>query len=289
MNKINDLKDLMIIANSIRHDIIQMVATAQSGHPGGPLGLADIFSCLYFNIMNHDPKRPDWEDRDRLILSNGHVCAVRYAAMARAGYFPIEELLTFRQLGTRLQGHPSTIHFPALEMSSGSLGQGLSNATGLALAAKMDKKKYTIYVCMSDGECQEGMSWEAAMSAAHWGLSNLVAFVDRNFIQIDGETEDIMALEPLGKKFESFGWHVIEADGHCYESIINSFHRAKAEKEKPTVIIFRTIIGRGVSFMEDTNVYHGKPPSPELAEKALRELDDWKEVIEKEQPSKIIR
>jgi transketolase len=208
--------------------------------------------------------------------------------MARAGYFPVEELLTFRSFGTRLQGHPSTIHFPEIEISSGSLGQGLSQGVGLALAGKLDKSNFTVFVCMSDGECQEGMTWEAAMSAAHWKLDNLVAFIDRNFIQIDGETETIMAMEPLHKKFESFGWHVIEADGHCFEEILNAFHRAKAETGRPTVIIFRTIIGRGVSFMEDTNVYHGKPPTPELAEKAIRELEDWREVIQREEISKTI-
>jgi transketolase len=208
--------------------------------------------------------------------------------MARAGYFPVEELLTFRSFGTRLQGHPSTIHFPEIEISSGSLGQGLSQGVGLALAGKLDKGNFKVFVCMSDGECQEGMTWEAAMSAAHWKLDNLVAFIDRNFIQIDGETEAIMAVEPLNKKFESFGWHVIEADGHKFEEILNAFHRAKTETGRPTVIIFRTIIGRGVSFMEDTNVYHGKPPTPELAEKALRELEDWREVIQREQTSKII-
>ncbi len=259
-------------AKQIRIQIIKMVAAAKSGHPGGPLGLADIFSALYFSILNHDPKNPEKEDRDRLILSNAHVCAVRYASMALSGYFPIEKLLTFRNIKSDLQGHPSTRYMKGLESSGGSLGQGLSISVGLALGARLQKKNYTIYTCISDGECGEGMTWEAAQSAVHYKLDNLIAFMDRNFIQIDGNTEAVMKLEPLGEKFRTFGWNVLEADGHNFESILTNFEKAKEHKTGPTLIVFKTVLGKGVSFMENKPEWHGTPPNKEQEEKALLEL-----------------
>jgi transketolase len=259
-------------ARQIRIEVIKMVTQAKSGHPGGPLGLADIFSALYFHVLNHDPLNPDLSTRDRLVLSNGHVCAVRYAAMALAGYFPLEELASFRKLGSRLQGHPSTRYLPAVETSSGSLGQGLSVAVGLALGARHQNQSHKVYACISDGECGEGMTWEAAQSAVHYKLDNLIAFMDRNFIQIDGFTEDIMRLEPLGDKFRSFGWNVLEADGHDMPVILESFSKAKDHKGGPTLIVFKTTLGKGVSFMENKPEWHGTPPNSDQATKALAEL-----------------
>jgi transketolase len=269
------ISELQEKARQIRIEVIKMVSTAKSGHPGGPLGLADIYSALFFQIMNHDPKNPQKEDRDRLILSNGHVCAVRYASMALSGYFPVEELATFRKLKSRLQGHPSTRYLPAVESSSGSLGQGLSVSVGLALGARMKKQNHTVYTCISDGECGEGMTWEAAQSAVHYKLDNLIAFMDRNFIQIDGNTEEIMRLEPLGKKFETFGWNLIEADGHNMTEILDSFAKAKSLRGsgKPTLIVFRTILGKGVSYMENNPKWHGTPPDVEATKQALAELN----------------
>jgi len=260
--------------------VIRMVAEAHSGHPGGPLGLAEIFSVLYFHLLRHDPKNPDWEDRDRLVLSNGHVCAVRYAAMARSGYFSVEELVTFRRLESRLQGHPSRIYLPGLETSSGSLGHGLAQAVGMALGSR--GKGFRIYCSLSDGECQEGSTWEAALHAAHYKVDNLTAFVDRNFIQIDGNTEKIMSLEPLGAKFRAFGWETFHENGHDVEKIIAAFERARTVKGKPSVIIFHTTLGKGVSFMENNNEWHGKPPTPEEGKKALKELAEERKRIEKE-------
>ncbi|MDO8741090.1 MAG: transketolase [Candidatus Woesearchaeota archaeon] len=272
MQKTTDIEELKKISNEIRSDVIKMVANAASGHAGGPLGLADIFAVLYFNVLNHDPKNPMWKDRDRLILSNGHVCAVRYAAMAESGYFKKDELMTFRKLHTRLQGHPSRLDFPEMESSTGSLAQGLSVAIGMALAAKLDKKEYRIYCSLGDGECEEGQIWEAAMAASHYKLDNLIAFVDRNYLQISGDTEDIIGLDPLHEKFKAFGWNVLNANGHELEQIMNAFEEAKKTKEKPTVIIFRTMMGKGVSFMENKHEWHGKPPTKEQAEIALKEL-----------------
>lgn len=256
----------------IREEVIKMVHAAKSGHPGGPLGLADIYSALYFKVLNHDPKNPNRENRDRLILSNGHVCAVRYASMALAGYFPVEELATFRKLESRLQGHPSISYLEGLESSSGSLGQGLSIATGLAMGLRLQKNPAKVYACISDGECGEGMTWEAAQSAVHYKLDNLIAFMDRNFIQIDGSTEEVMRLEPLPQKFKSFGWNVIEADGHDIDQILGSFEEAKSHTGSPTLIVFRTVLGKGVSFMENKPEWHGTPPNDDQAKKALEEL-----------------
>lgn len=259
-------------ANLIRQDIIQMLLEAGSGHSAGPLGMADVFTALYFHILNHDPKNPNWEDRDRLILSNGHICPVRYAAMAHAGYFPISELQTLRKLGSRLQGHPHRTSLPGLETTSGPLGSGLSQSCGLALAAKIDQKKWRVICLMSDGEQEEGNTWEAAMLAGKYKLNNLTALIDRNNIQIDGFTENIMPLEPLREKYEAFGWHVLEIDGHNIEEIIDAFSQAKAIFEKPTVIIAHTIPGKGVDFMENKFEWHGKPPNKEEARLALAQL-----------------
>lgn len=273
MQSIDELKQK---AKQIRIEIIKMVSAAKSGHPGGPLGLADIYAALYFQILNHDPKNPQKEDRDRLILSNGHVCAVRYASMALSGYFPVALLKTFRNIKSNLQGHPSTRYMDGLESSSGSLGQGLSVSCGLALGARLQNKTYKVYACISDGECGEGMTWEAAQSAVHYKLDNLIVFMDRNFIQIDGFTEDVLKLEPLPEKFRSFGWNVIEADGHNLDQILDSFEQAKVHKGSPTIIVFRTILGKGVSFMENKPEWHGSPPNADQEKLALTELESMK-------------
>lgn len=260
------------MANQIRQDVIEMVVNAGSGHVAGPLDMADIFTALYFHILRHDPKNPDWPERDRLILSNGHICPVRYAAMARAGYFPVEELKTLRKLGTRLQGHPHRTALPGVETTSGPLGSGLSQAVGMAIAAKMDAKKFNIYCLMSDGEQEAGQTWEAAMLAGKLKLDNLTALIDRNNIQIDGMTEDIMPLEPLRAKYEAFNWHVLEINGHNFEEIVNAFETAHAIYEKPVVIIAHTIAGKGVDFMEFSYPWHSKAFKPEEAAESLAQL-----------------
>ncbi len=254
------VQELELIANKIRQDIIKMLVAAKSGHSAGPLGMADIFTALYFEIMNHDPKDPFWEDRDRLILSNGHICPVRYAAMAESGYFEVKELKTLRKLGTRLQGHPERLKLPGVETTSGPLGSGLGQASGYAYAAKMDDKRFRVYCLMSDGEQEEGNTWEAAMFAAKYKLSNLTAIIDRNNIQIDGYTEDVMPLDPLEDKYKAFNWHVLHIDGHNFTEIINAVNHAKAVYEKPTLIIAHTIPGKGVGYMENDFKWHGTPP-----------------------------
>lgn len=259
-------------ANEIREKIVEMLVEAGSGHLAGPLGMADVFTAFYFHILNHDPKNPDWPLRDRLILSNGHICPVRYAAMAYAGYFPLGELKTLRKLGTRFQGHPHRSALPGVETTSGPLGSGLGQAAGVALAAKLDRKKHRVYCFLSDGEHNTGNLWETAMFIGKNRLSNLTALVDRNNIQIDGFTEDVMPLEPLKEKYESFGWHVLEIDGHNFEQIIDAVNEAKAIYERPTVIIAHTIPGKGVSFAERDYLWHGKAPSKDEAKIALAEL-----------------
>ncbi len=266
------LKFLESIANIIRRDIIEMLVEAKSGHSAGPLGMADIFTALYFHILNHEPKKPDWPDRDRVVLSNGHICPVQYAALARAGYFPVEELKTLRKLNSRLQGHPRRGALPGIENTSGPLGDGLSQAAGMALAARMDGKKHRVYCVMSDAEQNTGIIWEAAMFIGKNKLSNITAIIDRNNIQINGFTENVMPLEPLKDKYESFNWHVLEIDGHNIEHIVDAANIAKAIYEKPTVIIAHTIPGKGVDFMEWDYNWHGKPPKPEEAKKALHQL-----------------
>ena len=261
-------------ANDIRQDIITMITEAGSGHPGGALGMTDIFTALYFEVLKHDPRKPMWKDRDRLILSNGHIVPVRYAAMAHAGYFEKSKLKTLRKINSILEGHPSYRVLPAMETSSGPLGEGLSQACGFALAARMDGKEnnYHIWCLTSDGEHQEGMTWEAAMLASKYRLTNLTVIVDRNNIQIEGNTEDVMPLEPLREKYESFGWHVIDMNAHDMEEIVSTLEEAKTIKSKPVCIIANTVPGKGVSFMEGKYQWHGKAPSAEEAKKALQEL-----------------
>lgn len=266
------LKFLEEKAADIRYDIIDMVINAGSGHIAGPLDMADIFTALYFHVLNHDPKNPDWPDRDRLVLSNGHICPVRYAAMAHAGYFPREELQTLRKLGIRLQGHPHRKALPGIETTSGPLGSGLSQACGISLAARLDKKKYQVYCIMSDAEHQSGNTWEAVMLASKYKLSNLTAIIDRNNIQIDGMTESIMPLEPLREKYEAFNWHVLDIDGHNIQQFVDAVHEAKAIYEKPTVIIAHTIAGKGVPFMEGDYLWHSKTFTKEEAAEALTDL-----------------
>jgi len=268
------LPQLQQKAEVIREDIIRMLEAAGSGHSAGPLGLADIFAALYFNIMNFDPKNPDWEDRDIFLLSNGHTVPVQYAAMAEAGFFDRDELLTLRQFGSRLQGHPERERLPGLENTSGPLGSGLSQAAGYAYTMQyMDDIKHRwVYVVLGDGELDEGNIWEAAMFAGKNKLSQLIAIVDRNNIQIDGNTEDVMPLEDLHGKWESFGWHVLEVDGHNIESIIDAASMARATTNRPTVIIAHTIPGKGVDFMEYDYKWHGMPPNHEQAKIALEKL-----------------
>jgi len=276
------VKFLEEMANRLRTDVIEIVSGAGSGHIAGPLDMADIFATLYFHVLTHDPKKPDWPDRDRVILSNGHICPILYATLAHAGYFPVDELKTLRKLGTRLQGHPHRSALPGVESTSGPLGSGLSQAAGIALAGRLDRKKYRTYCLMSDGECQEGNTWEAVMFTGKNRLNNLTAIIDRNNIQIDGFTEDIMPLEPFREKFESFNWHVIEINGHSPEAIVSAIAEAQAIYEKPTVIIAHTVAGRGVSFMERDFTWHSKTFKPGEAEAALGELRTLQGKIESE-------
>jgi transketolase len=266
------LRALAKQAEAIRETIISMLVEAGSGHTAGPLGMADIFTALYFHILVQDPKNPEWEGRDRLILSNGHITPVRYATMAHAGYFPIKECLTLRKFGTRLQGHPERTRLPGLETTSGPLGEGLSQAAGQAYALRMDGKKQRVYCIMSDGEQEEGNIWEAAMFAGKHKLSNLTAIMDRNNIQIDGMTEDIMPLEPIADKYRAFNWHVIEVGGHNIPAFIDVIEEAKAIHEKPTLIIAHTIPGKGVSEIEFDYHWHGKPPTYEEGKRFIKEI-----------------
>ena len=273
MAKTYSLKELELKANTIREDIIRMLEHAGSGHSAGPLGLADVFTALYFDVMRHDPEKPDWAERDILIQSNGHTVPVRYAAMAEAGYFPKKELQTLRQLGSRLQGHPERMRLPGLETTSGPLGSGLSQACGIALAMRMDKQlQRHVYVTLGDGELDEGNIWEAAMLAGKYCLNNITAIIDRNNIQIDGPTESVMPLEDLKKKWDAFGWHTIEIDGNDIEAVIDACAMAKAITEKPVMLIAYTVPGKGVDFMEYDFHWHGAPPNHEQAKEALHEL-----------------
>lgn len=261
-------------ANTIRQDIIKMLERAGSGHSAGPLGLSDIFAALYFSILKHDPQNPDWEERDILILSNGHCVPVRYAAMANAGYFDKKELLTLRRLGSRLQGHPERTKLPGMETTSGPLGSGLSQAAGMAYTLQYIDKNPSrwVYAVMGDGELNEGNIWEAAMFAGKNKLHRLIGIIDRNNIQIDGNTETVMPLEDLKAKWESFGWHVQEVDGHNIESVIDAAAMARAIVEKPSIIIAHTIPGKGVDFMEYDYHWHGAPPNSQQAKEALKKL-----------------
>ncbi len=265
-------------AKILRRHIIEMISAANSGHLGGSLSAAEIITALYFHELRHDPKHPDWPERDRFILSKGHAAPVLYAALAEAGYFPLSELLTLRKMDSRMQGHCDVLTTDGIETSSGPLGQGLSFGIGCAIAARLDKRDWRTYVLLGDGELDEGQVWEAAMSAAHFNvdglkLDNLVAIIDRNGIQLDGWTRDIMDTEPLARKWRAFGWHVTEISGHDFGQIIAAFDKAKSIKGKPTVIIAKTIKGKGVSFMENKAEFHGKPPTKEQAAQALKELE----------------
>lgn len=266
------LKELELKATEARKLVIETLLEAGSGHSAGPLGMADIFIAFYFHILNHDPKNPEWSNRDRLILSNGHICPIRYVVMAMAGYFPVAELKTLRKLNSRLQGHPHRTALPGVETTSGPLGEGISQSIGMALAARLDKKNYRVYCIASDGEHQEGNTWEAAMAAAKYKLDNLTVIIDRNNIQIDGFTENVMPLEFLRAKYESFNWYVQEVDGHNIRAFVDAINQTRGVHEKPSVIIAHTIPGFGVDFMENKFEWHGKPPNEEEAKKALNKL-----------------
>ena len=261
------------IANNIRINIIKSVSSAKSGHPGGSLSIADIMTVLYFEKMNIDPTNPKFEDRDRFILSKGHAAPALYATLAERGYYSKDDLLTLRKFGSKLQGHPDMKKVVGIDMSTGSLGQGLSAANGMALAAKLDNKDYKVYVVIGDGELQEGQIWEAAMTAAHYKLDNVIAFVDWNGLQIDGSNDEVMTIKPIDEKFKAFGWNVMVIDGHNYDEISDAVDIAKKGNGKPTVIIAKTVKGKGVSFMENNVSWHGTAPNAEQTEKALIELE----------------
>lgn len=274
MNEVSyeTIEELNKKALIIRRHIIEMIAEAGSGHPGGSLSSADILTALYFHVMNIDPKNPKWPERDRFVLSKGHAAPVLYATLAERGFFPKEELMTLRKTGSMLQGHPDMKVTPGVDMTTGSLGQGLSCANGMALAGKLDKKDYRVYVLMGDGELEEGQIWEAAMTSAHYKLDNLTAFVDHNGLQIDGPIQKVMSPEVVQDKFKAFGWNVIDIDGHNIGQIIEAVEKAKELKGKPTVIVAKTIKGKGVPFMENQAGWHGKAPTREQAEEALKAL-----------------
>ena len=267
-----NIEDLQGIARKLRRHVITMISTAGSGHPGGSLSAADIVTALYFRVMRHDPANPHWPDRDRFILSKGHAAPVLYAALAESGYFPLEWLTTLRKTGTCLQGHTDSTLTPGVDMSAGSLGQGLSVGIGMALAARLDKRVYRTYVLLGDGECQEGQVWEAAMFAPNYKLDNLTAIVDYNGLQLDGFTRQIMDLEPFVEKWRSFKWEVLQVDGHDMKRVVDALQKAGQVKGKPVVIVARTVKGKGVSFMENNVDYHGKAPGKSETEIALREL-----------------
>ncbi len=273
-------QELTRIAYELRILVIKMLLAAKSGHTAGPLGMAEIFAVLYFDsVIKQDPHDPLAANRDRIILSNGHICPIRYAAMAKAGFFPEAELLTFRAINSRLQGHPSRVDLPMIETSSGPLGQGISQAVGMALALQRDAKPQHVYVLISDGECDEGQTWEALMFAGNHQLSHLTAIIDRNDIQISGKTSAVMSLEPLKEKLISFNWDVVEIDGHDIAAITEALHKGKRQKAKPLAIIAKTVPGKGVSFMENDFHWHGKPPNPAEGERALKELSKVLETL----------
>ncbi len=263
-------------AKLVRQDIIRMLYHAGSGHPGGSLSCADIMTALYFSEMNIDPEKPDMAGRDRFVLSKGHAAPAQYAAMAERGYFPVEELNTLRKMGSRLQGHPSMHKLPGIEISTGSLGQGISAAVGMAIAGKLDESSARVYTILGDGEIQEGMVWEAAMAAAHHDVSNLIAIVDCNGVQINGWVNDILRIEPLADKWKAFGWNVIEINGHDMAQVLEALHRARSMRG-PAVILSRTVKGKGVSFMEDNPAWHGSAPNAEQLEQALKEIAEGRD------------
>lgn len=274
--------ELKKIANEVRKGIVTSVHSAKAGHPGGSLSAADIFTYLYFEEMNIDPANPKMEDRDRFVLSKGHTAPGLYAALAHRGYFPVEDLTTLRKLGSYLQGHPCMQHTPGVDMSSGSLGQGISAAVGMALAAKMDEKDLRVYTLLGDGEIQEGQVWEAAMFAGHRKLDNLVVIVDNNGLQIDGSIEDVCSPYPIDKKFEAFNFHVINVDAHDFDAIRAAFKEARETKGMPTAIIAHSIKGKGVSFMENQASWHGVAPNDEQYELAMQDLEKISEELSKE-------
>ena len=267
----NKLKELKKIANEIRKESLVMIHRAQSGHPGGSLSEADILAALYFYKLRLNPKKPDWEDRDRFILSKGHACPAYYAVLAMKGFLPKEELKTFRKINSRLQGHPE-LKTPGVDFAGGSLGQGVCFANGIAIAGKLDKKDYKVYVLIGDGESQEGAVWEAAMAASHHKLDNLVLILDKNQVQETGKTKDVMNIDPAPDKWKAFGFEVFEIDGHNMEEIVKALDKADSVKEKPVMIVANTIKGKGVSFMELNYKFHGKAPDDEQFEKAMEEL-----------------
>ncbi|MGB2800597.1 MAG: transketolase [Dehalococcoidia bacterium] len=267
------MEEMREMAKTLRRHIIRMTAKAGSGHPGGSLSAVEIVTALFFDHLRYDPQNPSWTDRDRFVLSKGHAAPLLYAALAEAGYFPTEELLTLRQLDSRLQGHADMTVTPGVEMSTGALGQGLSTGIGMALAARLDRRDYRVYVLLGDGECEEGQVWEAAMSAAHFKVDNIVAIIDRNRQQIDGWTYEVMDTEPLDEKLRSFRWHVIDVNGHDLTQILAALEEAKTIKGKPTAIIAHTTKGKGVSFMENNLEFHGRAPTADEAEQALKELE----------------
>ncbi len=264
-------------ANKIRKDIVRMITEAKSGHPGGSLSAVDVVTVLYFKVMRHNPKNPKWENRDRFILSKGHAAPLLYSVLAESGYFEVKELLTLRKLGSRLQGHPDMKRLAGVEISTGSLGHGLSVGNGMAIAGKLNKKGYRVYILLGDGECQEGQVWEAAMTASHYKLDNVTAILDYNGLQIDGPVKDVMHINPISNKWRAFGWYVIEINGHDFKEILDSFERVKKLKGKPSIIIAHTTKGKGVSFMENVVDFHGKAPTKEQMVQALKELEENEE------------
>ena len=276
------ITELQKIANSIRKDIVTEVYSANSGHPGGSLSIADVLTYLYFEKMNVKVDDPKWADRDRFVLSKGHASPAIYATLAEKGFFPKDELVKFRNVESILQGHPDMKHIPGVDMSTGSLGQGISTAVGMALAGKIDKKDYRVYSILGDGEIEEGQVWEAAMAGAHYKLDNLTAFVDYNGLQIDGNITDVMNPEPIADKFAAFGWNVISVDGHDHEQIKNAIETAKTVKGKPTMVVCHCVKGKGVSFMENNYAWHGTAPNQEQRDQAISELDALMAKIDKE-------
>jgi len=264
-------------ASKIRKDIVRMITEAKSGHPGGSLSAVDVVTALYFKVMRHNPKDPKWKDRDRFILSKGHAAPLLYSVLAESGYFEVKELLTLRKLGSRLQGHPDMKRLPGIEISTGSLGHGLSVGNGMAIAGKLNKRGYRVYILLGDGECQEGQVWEAAMTASHYKLDNVTAILDYNGLQIDGPVKDVMHINPISNKWRAFGWYVIEINGHDFKEILDSFERVKKLKGKPSIIIAHTTKGKGVSFMENVVDFHGKAPTKEQMVQALKELEENEE------------
>lgn len=271
------ITELKSKANKIRKDIVRMITEAKSGHPGGSLSAVDVVTALYFKVMRHNPENPKWEDRDRFILSKGHAAPLLYSVLAESGYFEVKELLTLRKLGSRLQGHPDMKRLPGIEISTGSLGHGLSVGNGMAIAGKLNRKDFRVYVLLGDGECQEGQVWEAAMTASHYKLDNVTAILDYNGLQIDGPVKDVMDIAPISKKWRAFGWNVVEINGHDFKEILDSFEKIKKLKGKPSIIIAHTTKGKGVSFMENVVDFHGKAPTKEQMVQALKELEENEE------------